>query len=190
MIDRRLLASAALALSVIATPLVASAQPKGGDKGGGDTTARAKYGSGRNADIKVNVKLSDRVKPVETKTDQAAPAPEVTADQVLSIEAAVGDIRKEQVQILDDLIADCEDTKCDVDEAADLYFRKAELHAQQQRFYRLKTQEMAIKSDSAKKKADKDNFKKQSDDFSKKAQKSLIEAVKVYKALADMTPRR
>src|SRR5678815_1646476 len=100
MIDRRLLASAALALSVIATPLVAAAQPKGG----GDTTARAKYGSGRNADIKVNVKLSDRVKPVETKTDQAAPAPEVTADQVLQIEAAVGDIRKEQVQILDDLI--------------------------------------------------------------------------------------
>jgi tetratricopeptide (TPR) repeat protein len=174
MIDRRLLSSAALALALIATPLVASGQP-----------ARAKYGSGRNADIKVNVKLSDRVKPSAPKTDLPAAAPDVTADQVLNIEAAVGDIRKEQVQLLDDMIEDCAETKCDVDEAADLYFRKAELHAQQQRFYRLKTQEFAIKSDTAKKKADKDSFKKQSEDMGKKAQKALIDAVKVYKALAD-----
>jgi TolA-binding protein len=174
MTDRRLLASAAFALAVIATPLVASAQP-----------AKAKYGAGRNADIKVNVKLSDRVKPSAPKTDMPAAAPEITADQVLTIEAAVGDIRKEQVQILDDLIQDCVESKCDVDEAADLYFRKAELHAQQQRFYRLKTQEFAIKSDTAKKKADKDSFKKQSEDMSKKAQKALIDAVKVYKSLAD-----
>ena len=174
MTHRRLLASAALGLAVIATPLVASAQP-----------AKAKYGAGRNADIKVNVKLSDRVKPSAPKTNQPAAAPEITADQVLTIEAAVGDIRKEQVQILDDLIADCAETKCDVDETADLHFRKAELHAQQQRFYRLKTQEFAIKSDTAKKKADKDKFKKQSEDMAKKTQKALIDAVKVYKALAD-----
>jgi len=176
MTDRsRLFAAAALALAVIATPTLATAQP----------APRAKYGAGRNTDIKVNVKLSDRVKPSAPKTDLPKAAPEITADQVLSIEGQVGDIRKEQVQILDDLIEDCKETKCDVDEAADLYFRKAELHAQQQRFYRLKTQELAIKADNAKKPADKAKFKKQSDDMGKNAQKALIEAVKVYKALAD-----
>jgi TolA-binding protein len=175
MTDRpRLLAAAALALA-LAIPLAASAQP----------APRAKYGQGRNADIKVNVKLSDRVKPKAPRTDQPKAAPDITADQVLSIEGAVGDIRQEQVQILDDLIEDCKETKCDVDEAADLYFRKAELHAQQQRFYRLKTQELAIKADTAKKPADKANFKKQSDQMGKNAQKALIDAVKVYKALAD-----
>jgi TolA-binding protein len=177
MTDRsRLFATTALALAVIATPHLASAQP---------AAPRAKYGAGRNADIKVNVKLSDRVKPSAPKTDLPKAAPEITADQVLSIEGAVGDIRKEQVQILDDLIEDCKDTKCDVDEAADLYFRKAELHAQQQRFYRLKTQEAAIKADTAKKPADKTKFQKESEQMSKNAQKALIEAVKVYKALAD-----
>jgi tetratricopeptide (TPR) repeat protein len=173
MTDRsRLFATAALALAVFATS--------------GSPTAfaqRAKYT--RNSDVKINVKLSDRVKPSAPKTDLPKAAPEVSADQVLSIQGQVGDIRKEQVQILDDLIEDCKETKCDVDEAADLYFRKAELHAQQQRFYRLKTQELAIKSDTAKKPADKASFKKQSDDFAKKTRTAMIEAVKVYKALTD-----
>jgi TolA-binding protein len=169
-IRSKLLVAAALAI-----PIAALAQPAPPNK--------PKHT--RNVDVKINVKLSDRVKPSAPKMDAGKAAPEVTSEQVLSIEAAIGDIQREQVQLLDEMIQDCIDTKCDVDEAADLYFRKAELHAKQQRFFRLRTQELAIKADTAKKASDKASFKKQSDDFAKKAKTALIDAVKVYKSLAD-----
>ena len=70
--------------------------------GGPAHAQKARYS--RTQEVKVDVKLSDRVKPSAPKTDLPKAAPEVTADQVLSIEGQVGDIRKEQVQILDDLI--------------------------------------------------------------------------------------
>jgi TolA-binding protein len=158
-----------LVVAIVSLPLVASAQ-------------RAKYT--RNTDVKIDVKLSERTKPKAVEAPKQA-VPEITADQVLTIEGKVGDIRTEQVQILDSLIEDCVDTKCDVDEFADLYFRKAEMHAQQQRFYRLKTQEFAIKADTAKKPGDKAKFKRESDAFAKKAKTALINAVQVYKALSD-----
>src|SRR3954469_12276763 len=76
----------------------------------------------RQQDVKIDVKLSDRVKPIQ----QAAPDPKNTqptlsADDVLSIEGLVGNIRGEQEQILAQIIANTPDS--DVDEKSDAYFR-------------------------------------------------------------------
>ena len=56
---------------------------------------------------------------------------ELTADDVLSIEGLVGNIRSEQEQILAQLIDETPDTE--VDEKSDYYFRLGELYAKQQR---------------------------------------------------------
>src|SRR3954463_4612365 len=64
---------------------------------------KAKYT--RSQDLKVDVKLSDRVKPIQAKdAKEEPPQPSLSADQVLSIEGLVGDIRSEQEDILAKLI--------------------------------------------------------------------------------------
>src|SRR5262245_21019746 len=80
----------------------------------------------RTQDVKVDVKLSDRVKPVE-KPAQAAPArPDITATQAMAIEGLMTPIQAEMEAQLLDLIRDTPDTE--VDEKADLYFRLGELY--------------------------------------------------------------
>src|ERR1700753_3071163 len=84
---------------------------------------KAKYT--RTQDLKVDVKLSDRVKPIVPKDkNEEPPQPELNADQVLSIEGLVGEIRGEQEQILAKLIVDTPDSE--VDEKAGYYFRLGE----------------------------------------------------------------
>src|SRR5690349_4636452 len=76
----------------------------------------------RNQDVKINVKLSDRVKPVQTKPqDKSEFKPELTADAVLSIEGLVSNIRNEQEAILAKLIDSTPDSE--VEEKSDYYFR-------------------------------------------------------------------
>ena len=116
---------------------------------------KAKYT--RAQDVKIDVKLSDKVKPIQQHAPNPADdKPDLNADQVLSIEGLVGNIRGEQEQILVDLIAQTPDTE--VEEKSDYYFRLGELYAKQQRYWRLKSAEAAIavdkqKGDAAKKKA-------------------------------------
>ena len=159
---------AALATLVLSTSSTALAQ-------------RAKYT--RNQDVKIDVKLSDRVKPKATTDKPKEAAPEITSDQVLSVEGKVGDLRSEQAALIGDLIEDTPDSE--VEEKADLYFRLAELHAGSQRYWRLISLDAQIKADTAKNAGDKSKFKKKADDGAKKSKAALIEAVKVYKALAD-----
>src|SRR5436190_18547223 len=103
----------------------------------------------RTQDLKVDVKLSERVKPIVPKDNkEQQQQPELTADQVLSIEGLVGDIRNEQEQILADLISKTPDTE--VEEKSDYYFRLGELYAKQQRYWRLKGVELTIASDQNK----------------------------------------
>ncbi|HVK72416.1 MAG TPA: tetratricopeptide repeat protein [Kofleriaceae bacterium] len=135
----------------------------------------------RQTQVKVDVKLSDRTKPKAPKKDDSAKGPSITADQVLELEGAVGDIRTEQIQLLESLIDDTPDS--DVAEKADLYFRLAEIHAQLNRFHRLKATENQIKADTAK--TDKAKFANAAKDNLKKAEAALKNAVKVYKNLAD-----
>ncbi len=138
----------------------------------------------RTNDVKINVKISDRVKPIDpAKQPESSKQPSVTADQILNVEGLVGEIREEQAAILFDLIKNTPDSAAE--EKADYYFRLGELFAKQQRFYRLKSAEYLIASDTAAKASDKAAQKKKSDDAAAKAKKALLDAVKIYKALTD-----
>jgi tetratricopeptide (TPR) repeat protein len=143
---------------------------------------KAKYT--RQQDVKVEVKLSDRVKPIVAKTPDAKDQqPELSADQVLSIEGLVGDIRNEQEQILADLITNTPDSE--VEEKSDYYFRLGELYAKQQRYWRLKGVEMTIQSDQTRNAQQKNKLKNDATVAAGKAKDYLLKAVKTYKGLTD-----
>jgi TolA-binding protein len=143
---------------------------------------KAKYT--RQQDVKVEVKLSDRVKPIQPKAQDAKEQqPELTADQVLSIEGLVGDIRGEQEQILADLISKTPDSERD--EKSDYYFRLGELYAKQQRYWRLKSVEATIQADQTKNAQQKGKLKNDSGQAANKAKDYLLKAVKTYKGLTD-----
>lgn len=151
--------------AVLATSTVASAQ-------------KAKYT--RSQDVKINVKLSDRVKPIQAKPQDAKDQkPEITSDQVLSIEGLVGNIRSEQEKILADLIQTTPDRE--VDEKSDYYFRLGELYAKQQRFWRIKSVELQIQADNTKNA----KARQESAAAAQRAKDYLLKAVKTYKALTD-----
>lgn len=137
----------------------------------------------RASEVKINVKVSDRVKPIEAAAAPASKQPSITADQILNIEGLVGEIREEQAAILFDLIKNTPDSAAE--EKADYYFRLGELFAKQQRFYRLKAAEYAIASDVAKKSSAKAEAKRKSEDSAARSKKALLDAVKIYKALTD-----
>jgi TolA-binding protein len=139
----------------------------------------------RTQDIKVEVKLSERVKPIVPKDpkEQQQQQPELTADQVLSIEGLVGEIRGEQEQILAELIATTPDSE--INEKPDYYFRLGELFAKQQRYWRLKGIEFTIGSDQNKNPQQKAKLKADADAAQSKAKEYLIKAVKTYKALTE-----
>jgi TolA-binding protein len=143
---------------------------------------KAKYT--RQQDLKVDVKLSDRVKPIVAKPSEPKDQqPELSADMVLSIEGLVGDIRSEQEQILAELIINTPDTE--VEEKSDYYFRLGELYAKQQRYWRLKGVEMTIQGDQAKNAQQKAKLKSDSAVAASKAKDYLLKAVKTYKGLTD-----
>ncbi len=130
--------------------------------------------------VKINVKLSDRVKPIQPKPkDQKDQKPELSADQVLSIEGLVGNIRAEQEQILADLIASTPDRQ--VDEKSNYYFMLGELYAKQQRFWRLKSVELTIQADTNKSA----KTRQESTAAAERAKQYLLKAVKTYKGLTD-----
>ena len=143
---------------------------------------KAKYT--RNSDVKVNVNLSDRVKPIVAKPqDKSEFKPELNADQVLSIEGLVSNIRNEQEQILAQLIDSTPDSE--VEEKSDYYFRLGELYAKQQRLYRLKTAEAQIAVDKAKTPQQKAQLTQIANKSADTAKMYLLKAVKTYKGLTD-----
>src|SRR5262249_32152695 len=139
----------------------------------------------RQQDVKVDVKLSERVKPIVPKDpkDQQQQEQPLSADQVLAIEGLVGNIRAEQEQILIDLITKTPDSE--VDEKSDYYFRLGEPYAKQQRYHRLNGIESLIASEQARDPAQKAKLKATADAGQAKAKEFLIKAVKTYKALTD-----
>jgi TolA-binding protein len=161
-----------LKLVIVATTLLGSSS----------AFADAKYK--RAQDVKIDVKLSDRVKPIQQKPQNKSEfKPELSADAVLSIEGLVSNIRNEQEAILAKLIDSTPDSE--VEEKSDYYFRLGELYAKQQRLFRLKSAEAAIAVDKAKT----PQAKQQAQAAAKKAQDTakmyLLKAVKTYKGLTD-----
>jgi TolA-binding protein len=144
---------------------------------------KAKYT--RQQDVKVDVKLSDRVKPIVPKDpkEQQQQVPDLSADQVLSIEGLVGEIRGEQEAILSKLINETPDSE--VEEKSDDYFRLGELYAKQQRYWRLKGTELTILSERNKNPQQKQKLAGEATTAQGKAKEYLLKAVKTYKALSD-----
>ncbi len=156
----------------------------------GDTSSGAGSGGShpkytRNQDVKIDVKLSDRVKPIQPKDPNAKSqmVPELTADQVLGVEVAVSDIRNEEEAVLIEMIQNTPDT--DVEEKSDKLFMLGELYAKQQRTWRLKSSEAAINVDKAKDPGQKAKFQNSQKQAEKSAHDYMIKAVKVYKGLTD-----
>lgn len=150
----------------------------------GSTSAFAQAKYKRSQDVKIDVKLSDRVKPKQVKPQQKSEfKPELTADAVLSIEGLVSNIRTEQEAILQKLIESTPDSE--VEEKSDYYFRLGELYAKQQRLYRLKSAEALIAVDRAKTPQQKSKAKADADKAAKLAKDYLLKAVKTYKGLTD-----
>ena len=142
-------------------------------------TPKPKYT--RTTTVKVDAKLSERTKPKVVK-DEGKKAPEVTADEFLEIQGAVGNIRKQQIDLLENLVDSTPDSE--VAEKADLYFRLADAHAQLNRYHRLKGTEARIKADTAKA-ADKKKLLAEADDHDKQSLNALKLAIKSYKDLTD-----
>ncbi|HEY4242631.1 MAG TPA: tetratricopeptide repeat protein [Kofleriaceae bacterium] len=152
--------------------------------GGGQAYADSKPKYTRSQDVKVDVKLSDRVKPIQQKApDPKDSQPELSSDQVLSIEGLVGDLRGEQETILVDLIKSTPDTE--VDEKSDYYFRLGELYAKQQRYWRLAAVQKQIAADQAKSPAAKSRATADANTAAAKAKDFLLKAVRTYKGLTD-----
>lgn len=134
----------------------------------------------RQQDVKVDVHLSDRVKPIQTEPkNKSEIRPELNADMVLNIEGMVGDIRAEQEAALVDLIEQTPDDA--VEEKSDLYFRLGELYAKQQRFFRLKAAEAQIAAD--KKGPNQQKFVQAAANNTKAAKDYMLKAVRTYQAL-------
>jgi len=141
---------------------------------------RAKYT--RNTEVKVDVHLSERVKPIQPKApNPKQQQPSLSADDVLSIEGLVGNIRGEQEQILSELIQNTPDTE--VEEKSDYYFRLGELYAKQQRYWRLKSAEMMIARDNARNAGQKNKYNRDALTAAKRAKDYLLKAVKTYASL-------
>jgi tetratricopeptide (TPR) repeat protein len=136
----------------------------------------------RTTTVKVDAKLSERTKPKTVKEDKPK-APEVTADEFLEIQGEVGNIRKQQIDLLENLVESTPDSE--VAEKADLYFRLADAHAQLNRYHRLKGTEATIKADAAKSPAEAKKFKGEAADHEKQALNELKLAIKSYKDLTD-----
>jgi tetratricopeptide (TPR) repeat protein len=161
-------------LVIVATTLLLGSQTAFGQG--------AKYK--RSQDVKIDVKLSDRVKPIQTKPQNKSEfKPELTADAVLSIEGLVSNIRNEQEAILAKLIDSTPDSE--VEEKSDYYFRLGELYAKQQRLFRLKSAEAAIRVDKAKTPGEKSKLQAEAKKAEDTAKTYLLKAVKTYKGLTD-----
>src|SRR5688572_7384659 len=129
----------------------------------------------RTQEVKVDVKLSERVKPLQTKGTKEPSKPVVTGEAALSIEGLKGKFQAEQGQILKDLIKSTPDSE--VDEKANYYFMLGELMAKQQRYWRLKAQGHAIAADNGKTAKEKAAAKSEADASAKKAREFLVESV-------------
>ena len=86
------------------------------------------------SNVKIDVKLSDRVKP-PPKRDNPPAEPGVTGDTMLHIEELLTPIKAQQEALLIDIIAKTPDT--DAMDKADLYFLLGELYAKRHRAARL-----------------------------------------------------
>ncbi len=143
--------------------------------------AEAKVPRYARPDVAVGVKLSERTRPVLPSVKVAQPL--LGLEAVLSITWGTAPVRIEQVQILEQLIANTPDRE--VEEKADYLFRLAELYAAQQRQWRVKAHELSTRADTTTEAATKSKLQAEAATSANKAKDFLLRAVKSYKALVE-----
>ena len=136
----------------------------------------------RSTKVEVKVKQTDRTKPKEAAPKKVEARPELTADDFIAIEGQVADIRSQQTELLEQLIEDTPDDE--PNEKADLLYRLADLHAQKQRYWRFIGMDLYPKIEKAKK-GKKGALEKEQKTAFETAKKAMLDAVKVYKKIAD-----
>lgn len=129
----------------------------------------------------IDVKQTEKTKKLQPKAKEEV-RPEITADDFIELQGKILHIRDEQIRNFWLLI---EDTDPDDPELPDLLFRLAELHAQQQRYWRFRGMEMFGQIDKAKTKSQKSELQRKQKSYFDSSKKSLLEAVKVYKRVAE-----
>jgi len=133
------------------------------------------------SDVKLNVKLTDRTKPVPKR--EGPPAPTATAAEILEIQGLLGTIHNDQIDLLkNDLIKNTPDAN--VDEKADYYFRLGEIYAKLHRFHRLKGVETEIALGKALPKQ-KAALTATMVGHQRQAKDALVEAIRTYQLLTD-----
>jgi len=137
----------------------------------------------RSQDVRVDVKLSDRTRPIQPKPTASEGKPGVSGEVALSIEGLRGKFQVEQERILRDLIKQTPDSE--PDEKADYYFRLGELYAKQHRYWRLEAIALGIAADTAKTAQAKHQAKTASTHAATKAKDFLVAAIATYKELTD-----
>jgi TolA-binding protein len=137
----------------------------------------------RGSKVNIEVKQTERTRGLrEQKPKKEEQRPEITADQFLDIQGKVGNIRREQVQVLQRL---SEDTDRDDPELPDLYFRLAELHSQAQRYWRFRAFELYAKIETSRNAGQRNKLKAQQKRYFQAEQRFLREAIKAYAAVAN-----
>lgn len=130
---------------------------------------------------RIDVKQSDKTKKLEAKPKEEKTEPTLNAEDLIELQGQVREIRNEQIQQFSLLI---EDTDPDDPERPDLLFRLAELHAQQQRYWRFRAMELYPEIDKAKK-PKKDELQRTQKTYFDSSKKALLASVKVYKEIAE-----
>ncbi|MBX3158594.1 MAG: tetratricopeptide repeat protein [Deltaproteobacteria bacterium] len=167
---------------IVAAATSASAQPKKDPPPPTNAGGKAKHT--RQTEVKVDVKMSDRSKPIQKKDpDPKEQRPTLTAEDVLSIEGLVGEIRDKQELLLEKLITETPDHR--VEEKSNYYFMLGELYAKQQRFWRLRAVQLQIDADAQKDPKQKTRMVADAKAGADKAKDYLLKAVKTYKGLTD-----
>jgi len=128
----------------------------------------------------IKVKQTERTKKIEPKEKKASEVrPEISADDFMATQGKVRQIRKEQIKLYRQLIAD---TDPDDPQLPDYLFRLADAYAQQQRYWRLQAGNLYAAIDKAKG-GQKNALKNKQKNYQKAEREYLVQSLKVYKAL-------
>jgi TolA-binding protein len=131
----------------------------------------------RAQDVKIEVTQSERSKPRPPIATPRPDRPELTASQALRVEGLSSAYRGQQEGLLLELIRDTPDT--DAEDKAGYYFMLGELYAKQQRYWRLKSAELAIAADKTRD----TRATRDAATAAATAKTYLVKAVKIYQEL-------
>ena len=138
----------------------------------------------RDKKIKIKVKQSERTKKMKPrKRKKFEIKPELTSDDILKIQGKAAYFKKQQIQVLKDLILE---TDPDDPELPKIVFRVAEIYSQQNRYWNARAMELQFTIDKYKKNTKSyRKYKAKQATYFKASKTQLENALSFYKSLAD-----